>query len=310
VLAGAAGLMAACATRKSVQIGVVPKGRAHLFWQSVHAGAVKASRELGVEVIWNGPAVETDYSGQIQIVESLIARRVDAIALAPIDRKVMVNVVERAAAQKIPVVIFDSGIDTDKFVAQVATDNFLAGELAAQRMGEVLGGKGRIVIVAVQPGAASTMAREEGFETRLRQQFPAIEIADKRYGYADFAKSLAVAENMLTAHPGLSGLFASNESSSAGAAQALKSRRGQVKMVGFDWSPALVDDLKNGVVDSLIIQNPFLMGQESVIAAAKAIRGEAVTKMNNLAPRLVTKDDLSKPEVQEHLNPDLKRYLG
>lgn len=309
-IVSAAGALASCASRKTVQIGVVPKGRAHLFWQSVHAGAVKASRELGVEIVWNGPAVETDYSGQIQIVESMIARRVDAIALAPIDRKVMVNVVERAAAQKIPVVIFDSGIDTDKFVSQVATDNYLAGELAAQRMGEILDGKGRIVIVAVQPGAASTMAREEGFEKRIKQQFPNIEILDKRYGYADFAKSLAVTENMLTAHAGLTGLFASNESSSVGAAQALKSRKSGIKMVGFDWSPALLEDLKNGVVDSLVVQNPFLMGEESVIAAVKAIRGEAVTKINNLAPRLITRESLDQPEVQQQLNPDLKKYLG
>jgi ribose transport system substrate-binding protein len=302
---------AACSRNQRKVIGVVPKGRAHMFWQSVHAGAVKASQEKGVDITWNGPATETDFNGQLQIVESMINRRVDAICLAPIDRKVMVSVVDRAAAQKIPMVIFDSGVDSDNFTSQVATDNYQAGEIAAARMGAVLGGKGKIVMVAVQPGAASTMAREQGFEDRLKKDFPNIAIADKRYGMADFAKSLTVTENMLTAFPDLNGLFASNESSSVGAAQALKSRSGhKLKMVGFDWSPTLIEDLKAGLIDSLVVQHPFAMGYESVIAAVKAIEGQPVEKINNLTPRLVTRDNLAEPAIQEQLNPDLKKYLG
>ncbi|MDX2179422.1 MAG: substrate-binding domain-containing protein [Bryobacteraceae bacterium] len=289
---------------------MIPKGRAHLFWQSVHGGAAKAALETGVEIVWNGPSTETDYTGQIQIVDAMINSRVDAICLAPIDKQAMVGVVERAAAAKIPVVIFDSSIDTDKFVSQVATDNYAAGALAAERMGEILGGKGKVVVVAVQPGAASTMAREQGFEDKLKSAFPNIAIADKRFGMADFAKSLAVAENMLTAFPNVEGLFASNESSAVGAAQALKSRKGKTKMVGFDWSPALLDDLRVGLIDSLVAQHPFEMGYRSVIAATKAMKGEAVEKLDNLAPRLVTKDNLDTPEIREQLNPDLKKYLG
>lgn len=308
-LAAGAGALAACNRQNRRTIAVVPKGRAHLFWQSVHAGAVAAAREADVDIIWNGPSTETDFNGQLQIVDAMINRRVDAICLAPIDKKVMVSVVERAASQKIPVVIFDSGIDTENFVSQVATDNYRAGEMAADRMAEILGGKGKVVMVAVQPGAASTMAREQGFEDRLARQHPGISIADKRYGMADFAKSRAVAENMLTAFPDLNGLFASNESSTVGAAQALKSRSAKVKMVGFDWSPPLLDDLRAGLIDSLVVQNPFQMGYESVRTAVRALQGEQVTKINNLPPRLIRREDLDLPDVQAHLNPDLKKYL-
>lgn len=280
-----------------------------MFWRSVNAGAVKAARENDLEVVWNGPDTETDYNGQLRIVDAMINRRVDAICLAPIDKKVMVSVVERAAQQKIPVVIFDSGIETEKFVSQVATDNYGAGALGAERMGKILNGKGTVVIVAVQPGGESTMQREQGFEDKIAKDFPGIKIVDKRYGMADFAKSRTVAENMLTAFPKLDGLFASNESSAVGAAQALKGRSGTVKMVGFDWSPVLAEDLKSGLVDSLVVQNPFEMGYQSVIAANKALKGEAVEKIHNLAPRLVTKEDLDKPDVQEQLNPDLSKYL-
>ncbi len=291
-------------------IGVVPKGRAHLFWQSVQAGAVAAARENGVEINWNGPATETDFNGQLQIVEAMINRHVDAIALAPIDKKAMVSVVERAGRANIPVVIFDSGIDTEQFVSLVATDNYLAGQMAADRMGLILAGTGKVFMVAVQPGAASTMAREQGFEDRVKEKFPQIQIVDKRYGMADFAKSLAVAENMLTAHPDAAGLFASNESSAVGAAQALRARKTGVKMVGFDWSQPLLDELKSGLIDSLVIQHPFKMGYESVRAAVAKLDGKPVEKINNLAPRLITKDDLEKPDVKEQLNPDLKKYLG
>ncbi|MBL8228097.1 MAG: substrate-binding domain-containing protein [Bryobacterales bacterium] len=300
----------ACKREKKREIAVIPKGRAHLFWQSVHAGAVAAARESAVEIIWNGPATETDFNGQLQIVEAMINRRVDAIALAPIDKKVMVNVVERAARQNIPVVIFDSGIDTENFVSQVATDNYAAGQLAADRMGEITGGKGKVVMVAVQPGAASTMAREQGFEDRMKEKFPGIVIADKRFGMADFAKSLAVTENMLTAHSDLAGLFASNESSAVGAAQALKARQSKIKMVGFDWSPSLLEDLKTGLIDSLVVQHPFKMGYESVKAAMAKLNGQTPLKINNLAPRLIRKEDLEKPEVKDQLNPDLEKYLG
>jgi len=301
---------AGCSREKKTTIAVIPKGRSHLFWRSVNAGAAKAARENGVEIIWNGPTSETDYAGQIQIVEAMINRHVDAIVLAPIDKTAMIGVVDRAAREKIPVVIFDSPVDTENFVSQVATDNYAAGRMAGERMGLLLSGKGKIAIVAVQPGAASTMAREQGFEDAVKEKFSGIEILDKRYGMADFAKSLAVTENMLTAHPKLDALFASNESSTVGAAQALKQRQSKVKLVGFDWSPGLLDDLRAGVIDSLVAQHPFMMGEKSVQAAVAKLKGQEVTKIDNIAPRLLLKENLDTPEVKAQVTPDLKKYLG
>ncbi|MGH9659294.1 MAG: substrate-binding domain-containing protein, partial [Bryobacteraceae bacterium] len=275
----------------------------------VHAGAAAAADEAKVQIIWNGPATETDFTGQLQIVEAMINQRVSAIVLAPIDKTAMVAVVERAARQNIPVVIFDSGIDTENFVAQVATDNYGAGVAAAERMGKILTGMGTVSIVAVQPGAASTMQREQGFEDTIQKKFPGIQIVDKRYGMADFAKSLAVAENMLTAHPDLSGMFASNESSAVGASLALKARRSRVKLVGFDSSPALLDDLRGGLIDSLVVQDPYRMGHDSVIAAVEKLDGKSPRKMQNLPPLVVTRENLDDPQVKKQLTPELDRYL-
>jgi ribose transport system substrate-binding protein len=299
----------ACNREKKRVVAVIPKGNAHLFWQSVHAGAVSASRESGTEIIWDGPASETDYTGQLKVVDAMINRRVDAIALAPIDSKAMVGVVERAASEGIPVIIFDSGIDTDKFVAQVATDNYHAGEMGAERLGKLLGGKGNVAMLANMPGSASTVARETGFENYMKKNFPGIQIVEKQFGNAEVATSLTKAENILTGHPNLDGIFASNESSSMGFAQALRDRKTRIKMVGFDWTPSLLDDVRNGVIDSLVVQNPFKMGEQAMHLALAKLDGKPFEKMNAIAPKIVDKQNVDTPEVQAQVNPDLKKYL-
>jgi ribose transport system substrate-binding protein len=302
-------LLAGCNRGTKKRIAVIPKGQAHLFWQSVHAGAVAAARDSDVEIIWNGPPSEMDFNGQLQIIDAMINQHVDAIAVAPIDKTAMASAVNRASAQGIPVIIFDSPVDTQNFVAQVATDNYQAGQLAAAQMDKLLHGKGKVAIVAVQVGAASTMAREAGFEDGIKKNSPGIQILDKRYGNADFAQSLAVAENMLTAYPGLDAFFASNESSSVGAARALKGRKSKVKMVGFDSSPALIEDLKGGAIECLIVQDPFRMGHDSVVAALTKLRGGTPEKIQNLPPRVVTRENVSDPEIDKVLHPDLDKYL-
>jgi ribose transport system substrate-binding protein len=303
--------LAACARKGSPVIGVVPKGQAHIFWQTVHAGAVAAAREAGVEVRWNGPAVETEFSRQVQIVESMINGRVDAIVLAPTDRVALVGVVERAAREKIPVTIFDSAIDTENYVSFVATNNYAAGQMAARRIGQVLGGRGLIAMLMNMPGSASTLEREKGFEDALGKEFPEIRIVARQFGMSDRAKSLAVAEDLLTAHPGLAALFASNEPGSVGGAQALKSRKltEKVKLIGFDSSPTLVEDLKAGAIDALVVQDPFQIGYTAVKTAIDKLKGQNPPRKIDTPARLITAAELEKPEVRLLLYPDLDKYL-
>jgi ribose transport system substrate-binding protein len=302
-------VFASCNRSAKKRIAVIPMGRSHVYWVSAHAGAVKASREDNVEIIWNGPSTESDFSGQLQIVENMINQHVDAICLAPIDRKALANSVDRAAAAGIPVLIWDSPVDSKNFVSQVATDNYAAGQLAAERMGEILKGKGKIVEVACQPGSASTMAREQGFEDKIKQSFPDIKIVDKRYGMADVAKSMTVAENMLTAFPDLEAMFGSNESSTVGAARALTSAKSKVRLVGFDSSPTLIEGLKDGVIDSLVTQNPFDMGYKVVKASVTKLNGGAVEQIQKLPAVVVTKANLDEPAIHARLYPDIEQYL-
>lgn len=292
-------------------VGVVPKGANHIFWQTVHAGAIKASREFHFEVEWNAPTLEVDSSRQIEIVDSMINRRLAGIVLAPVDRRALVAVVERAARQGIPVSIFDSAIDSERIVSYVATDNTEGGRIAARRLGELLNGKGKVGVIGFMPGSASTMEREDGFQDEMRTRFPGIEIAGVQFGMADRAKAMAETENLLTAHPDLAGLFADNESSSSGAVQALKSRAAKnVKLVAFDASEQLIADLRSGVIDSLVVQNPFRMGYESTRAIGLKLAGQTPAAKIDSGVTLVRRDELDKPEIRDLLFPDIRQYLS
>jgi ribose transport system substrate-binding protein len=298
-------------SRKKV-IGVVPKATSHLFWVSVQAGAMTAGHDLGVEVEWNGPATEIEYSRQIQIVDSMIARHVDGLALAAQDRTALDASLDRAAKEGIPVTVFDSGVDSTNYMTFVATDNYAAGQLAARKLAELLSGKGSIAIVLHAPGSFSTMERERGFEETIAKEFPAIHVLQKQYGMSDRSKAMAAAENILTAHPDLNGVFASSEPSSVGTALALKSRglAGKIKFVAFDASEGMVEDLKGGTIDALVAQDPFRMGYETVRTLVDKLHGKTPPKRIDLSARVITKPDLEKPEIKALLNPDVKKYLN
>ena len=284
-------------------IAVIPKGVAHFFWQSVHSGAEAAGKELGVEIVWKGPAQETDYSGQINIIEDAITRRVDGIVLAPSHRDAMVPIVERAQREGIPVVIFDSGIGTETYTSYVATNNHQGGVVGAERLAEKLGGKGKVAILGVKAGSVSTDEREAGFQETIKQKYPGIEIVAFQYGEADRSRSLDRATDILTAHSDLNGFFASNESSTVGAVQAIKQKglAGKVVLVGFDSSPNLIDDLKAGAIDSLVLQNPYKMGYEAVKTMVAKLNGQTPARQMDTGVKLLTKDNLDTPEMQQLL---------
>ena len=303
-------LLHACSREDRQVVGVVPKGANHIFWQTVHAGALKAAGEFGFEVEWNAPTLEVDSHRQIEIVDSMVNRRLAGIVLAPVDRRALTGPVDRAARAGIPVSIFDSAVDTEQIISYVATDNAEGGRMAARRMAEALGGKGKVGIIGFMAGSASTMEREDGFQDEIRSRHKGIEIVGLQFGMADRAKAMAATENMLTAHPDLAGLFADNESSSAGAAQALRVRKArQVKLVAFDASQQLVDALREGVIDSLVVQNPFRMGYEATRAIGLHLRGATPPRKVDSGATLVRREDLDKPEIRALLEPDIDTYL-
>ena len=304
-------VLGSCQGRKTKTIAVVPKGTSHLFWVAVQAGALAAGQKFGVQVLWNGPAQETEYDRQIQIVDSMIARRVDGLAVAAAERKALVQSIDRASSLGIPVTVFDSGVDTDNYMTFLATNNYEAGQMGAREMARLLGAKGQIAIMMHAPGSASTMDRERGFEDLIRTEFPAIQIVARQYGLSDPSKARTAAENILTAHPDISGIFASSEPSSVGTSLALKSRSlaGKIKFVAFDASESMIADLKGGAIDAIVVQDPFRMGYEAVQTLVEKLRGSNPAKRIDLPARVISSADLEKPELQQLLHPDVRKYL-
>jgi ribose transport system substrate-binding protein len=283
-------------------IAVIPKGSTHAFWKAVHAGADAAGKEFGYEIYWNAPELETDRERQIQIVEDFIVQKVDGLVLAPVDREAMVPSVEKLASVNIPCVIIDSAVATDKYLCFAATDNYKGGAMAARRMGKILDGKGKVVVIKYAPGSASTTERENGFTETLQKEFHGIEIVDSKYGMATVESALQASEDLLTRHPDLQGLFACNASTAVGAFRALQSqKRPEVKMVGFDAEAALLDGLRAGEIDSLIVQDPYKMGYEGVKAIAAHAKGQPVEKRIDTGVTVVTRESLEDPKIKELL---------
>src|ERR1700730_12745365 len=296
----------ACHRSHQKVVGVVPKATSHLFFVSVHAGVDQAARDFNVNVIWNGPNEETDFTRQIQIVDAFVARHVDALAISATDERALAGSVERAIQAGIPVTVFDSGVNVEDYVTFVATDNYGAGCTAARLLAGLIGGKGKIGMVMHKPGGTSTVLRETGCEATMGKEFPAVIIAARQFGMSDPARSRAAAENILTAHPDLAGLFASSEASSLGSIQAIRTRglSGKIRLVTFDFSDAHVEALKDGVIDVMLVQDPFRIGYEAVKSLAEKLRGRTPERRLDLPARAIVKRDLDRPEVQALLFPD------
>src|SRR6185503_2361109 len=168
-------------TKTPLTIAVIPKGTTHEFWKSIHAGAVKASRELKVEIIWKGPLKEDDREGQITVVEDMVRRGVKGIVLAPLDDTALQAPVAAAKRAGIPTVIIDSGLKGTDWVRFAATDNFKGGAMAGMHLASLLKGKGRVVMLKYQEGSASTTLREQGFLSIMKRTRGITVVSDNQY---------------------------------------------------------------------------------------------------------------------------------
>jgi ribose transport system substrate-binding protein len=298
----------AASPAKTYKIAVIPKGMTHEFWKSIHAGALQAARELGVEILWKGPQKEDDRAQQITVVEDVLSRGVDGIVLAPLDDRALVRPVQDAMRENIPVVIIDSGLQGKDYVSFVATDNYRGGAMAARRMGELLSGKGRIFMIRYQAGSASTTERERGFIETAEKEFPGlIVLAKDQYAGPTTESAYQTAENLLGRFPDVDGVFCPNESSTFGTLRALQESQlaGKVKFVGFDSSPKLVQALADGQLQGIILQNPVKMGYLGVTTMIQYLRGQKVAELIDTGVTMATKDNMGTAEIKSLLTPDL-----
>jgi ribose transport system substrate-binding protein len=317
ILAGACG--GGTTGRSGMTIAVIPKGTTHEFWRSIHAGSVRAARELStqgapVEVIWKGPLREDDREQQIQVVEGFISQGVQGIVLAPLDKRALTRPVEEASQAGVPTVVIDSGLESDNIVSFVATDNLKGGMLAADRMGELLGGKGRVLLLRYQEGSASTEERERGFLEQIKAKYPGIEvISSDQYAGPTRDTAKRTAENLLNRYGNdLQGIFTVNESSTAGMLLALQDieRAGKVAFLGFDANQTFVDAMRAKELNGIVVQNPFKMGYLGVKTMVDHLRGTGVERRIDTGVVMVTPENLDSAEMKELLYPPIDQYLN
>jgi ribose transport system substrate-binding protein len=299
-------------------IAVIPKGTSHVFWQSIHAGAVKAARELGVDVIWRGPLREDDRDAQVSEVQGFVSRGISGIVLAPLDETALMGPVADAKRNNIPVVIVDSGLKGQDFVSFVATDNRKGGRLGGEYLVKAMGGKGKVALLRYAEGHESTGQREEGFLEAMKAAGAGVEVlSSNQYGGADVEEAYKRSETLLSRYKkpdgslGVDGIFCPNESTTFAMLRVLQDNgwAGKVRFVGFDSSENLVKGLRAGQIDALVVQDPVNMGYLGVKTMVAHIRGQKVEPRIDTGVHVVGKDTMDQPEMKELLQPDLAKWL-
>jgi ribose transport system substrate-binding protein len=302
---------------RRLTIALIPKATTNEFWKCVHAGGARAQRELDVDVIWKGPIKEDDREDQIKVVEDFISRGVDGIVLAPLDDTALRVPVRDAAKAGIPVVIIDSDLNSEDYISFVATNNYQGGVLAGEYLVQALNGQGKVLMLRYLEGSASTSKREQGFLDVIAKHPGITVVSSNQYAGATTEMAYQAAENLLAPIklPGgsidLQGIFCPNESTSFGMLRALQESgfAGQVRFVGFDANDKLVEGLRSGEIDALILQSPMNIGYLGVKTMVEHLGGKTIEKRVDTGATVVTKQNMDQPEIHNLIQPDLDKWL-
>ncbi|KIL41296.1 LacI family transcriptional regulator [Gordoniibacillus kamchatkensis] len=264
---------------KKLYIPIISKGFQHQFWQAVKQGSEKAAKELNVDITFEGPESESQVDKQMEMLKTALGKKPSAIGFAALDSQAAIPLLEQAKKSNIPVIAFDSGVDSTIPLTTAATDNIAAAGLAADKMAELIGKKGEVALVVHDQTSRTGIDRRDGFVNRIKEKYPDIKIVDIQYGGGDQLKSTDLAKAIMQAHPNLKGIFGSNEGSAIGVVNAVtEMKKTGIVVIGYDSGKQQIDAIKNGIMAGAITQNPIGIGYETVKAAVKAIKGETLPK--------------------------------
>lgn len=279
-------------------IPLISKGFQHQFWQAVKAGADKAAAEFGVEVTFEGPDNETMVDRQIDMLSAALAKNPKALGFAALDTQAAIPLLKQAQEAGIPVVAFDSGVDSDIPVTTVTTNNILAAGLAADKMAELIGGAGKVALVVHDQTSRTGIDRRDGFVQQIEAKYPDIQIVDIQYGGGDQLQSTEIAKAILAANPDLKGFFGANEGSAIGVVNAIRETGAQgVTVIGYDSGAAQKQAVMDGVMAGAITQSPVGMGYETVKAAIAAVNGETLPPVIDSGFAWWDKTNIDAPEI-------------
>jgi ribose transport system substrate-binding protein len=290
----------AAATGAKPYIPVISKGFQHQFWQAVKAGAQKAATEFNVDMTFEGPETEAMVDKQVEMLQTALDKKPAAICLAALDSKAMTPLLEKAKAANIPVIGFDSGVDSDIPVTTAATDNVAAAAMAADKLAAAIGDSGEVAVIVHDQTSRTGIDRRDGFLNQMKSKHPNVTIVDVQYGAGDQLKSTDIAKAMIQAHPNLKGMFGANEGSMIGVMNGVKemNKEGKLVMVGYDSGKQLIDEIRSGVVLGAITQDPIGIGYKCIESAVKAIKGETLPKTIDTGFHWYDKTNIDDPTIK------------
>jgi len=291
---------AADAPKEKLYIPVISKGFQHQFWQAVKLGSENAAKDLDVTITFEGPESEAMVDKQVEMFQTALDKKPAAICLAAVDSKAFQPLLEKAKAAGIPVIGFDSGVDSDIPVTTATTDNVAAAALAADKMVELIGGEGEVAVIAHDQTSRTGIDRVKGFTDQIAAKYPKVTIVDTQYGGGDQLKSTDLAKAIIQAHPNLKGFFGANEGSIIGVLNAAKElgMEGKLKIIGYDSGQQQMDAIRSGAESGAITQNPIGIGYKCVEAAVKAYNGETLPKIIDTGFMWYDKTNIDAPEIQ------------
>jgi ribose transport system substrate-binding protein len=280
-------------------IPVISKGFQHQFWQAVKLGSEKAAKQYNVKITFEGPENESQVDKQMEMLQTALDKKPAAVCFAAVDSKAAIPLLERAKAEGIPVIGFDSGVDSDIPVTTAATDNIAAAAAAADKMAELIGGEGEVAIIAHDQTSRTGIDRVKGFTDQINSKYPNIKIVDTQYGGGDALKSTDIVKAVIQGHPNLKGYFGANEGSMKGLMNGVKESgmEGKIVMIGYDAGQQLLDEIRSGVVAGAITQDPIGIGYKCVEAAVKAINGETLPKTIDTGFHWYDKTNMDDPAI-------------
>lgn len=286
-------------------VAIISKGYQHEFWKTVEKGAEKAGEEANLKVTFEGPDNETMVDKQIEMVENAITKKADVIMLAPLDSKALLPVVQKAEEKGIPVITFDSNLESEIQKSFIATDNKAVGAIAAKETAKLIGDTGEVAIVAHNEGTSTAQERRDGFKEEIEANHPNIKIVSIQYSDGDHAKALSKATDIMTSNPNLKAIYGTNEGAAIGVATAVKEKgkTDTVKVIGVDSSDQEIKFLEEGVITGFVVQNPYNMGYLGVKASADLLDGKTIEKRIDTGATYVNKDNLNSDDIQKLLYP-------
>lgn len=293
----AATTLAAPVLAQEIYIPLVSKGFQHQFWQAVKSGAEQAGKDLKVKVTFEGPETEAMVDKQIDMLSAALAKKPSALGFAALDSKAAIPLLKKAQAAKIPVVAFDSGVDSDIPVTTATTDNLAAAAMAADKLAELIGKEGDVALVVHDQTSRTGIDRRDGFLNRMKSTYPKIKVVSVQYGGGDHLKSTEIAKSILQANPGLKGMFGANEGSAVGVINGAKEMKRKIVIVGYDSGKQQKDAIRDGSMAGAITQNPVGIGYKTVEAAVKALKGEKLPKIIDTGFYWYDKTNMTDPKI-------------